>query len=653
MEKVVSSTIVQLTKIYADYPEFSFYFLEKTIIFQDTRIDVSKNLAVMSFIEALRKNDIESLTFYSGVSNEDVKNLYEVMSSAKLKIKEYGDAATMLQSKGTEKIKINAVKFGIQTGATVQVAQERPSTEKTTETTDMTEAINSFKQLIEKTISATEMKPQFDRIITIGDQIPISNQANASDAVARILENLPSDHRIELLRDVELKPFVLKILSSLSDDKLLELIVARSGQSEQVKQILGAINEDKFSKLLPILKDKIPNIYEYLAQMGLLLSERFSSVFSRDDLYSTIRPYYNMLDSQNVKVREEGIKSLATLAGRFIQQNHIEIATEIAQRLSIALEQEPVSEVVSNSLEQIYNLYSVARSQNQVKICDKIVDPFNKILGRPGISLAFKKAIINLMGETKSIAVLPALISFLWETGLYPEVRAAIIKLGKEAVSELLLTLKDAEDYSLRMKILDIIKNIGKESLEILLKNIDAPEWYLRRNILLIIGEIGSSEICPQIETLINDPDDRVKIELVKTFIKLNYEQGLKSLLRDSAIEVRAEALRGLKNTLSNEEINELLPGLKEKGDAFHAELLRIIGEKRIKETFEIVVGYLKNLELRDDQTAQGLKQLALSTLLKLSHPGIKNVLEEFADSHDKFIANLSQSVLKKTAAKS
>uniref|UniRef100_A0A7C6EGS4 HEAT repeat domain-containing protein n=1 Tax=candidate division WOR-3 bacterium TaxID=2052148 RepID=A0A7C6EGS4_UNCW3 len=648
MEKVVSNTLAQISKIFADYPEFSFYFLEKTVIFQDMRFDVSKNLAVLSFIEALKKNEIESLTFSSGVNNEDVKNLYEVMSSSKLKLKEYGGPSEMLEAKGTQKIKINAVKFGIQTGATVQVAQESKGAEVSVETSDLQEEIESFKKLLEKGISAIELRQEFKRLSEKAEGVSALSQMTQSEAVAKILENLPYEHRIELFKELELKPFVLRILSNLSEDNLLELIITKQNDFGEMKKILGVMSDDKFAKLLPILKEKIPNIYEYLAQMGLLLSEKLTSIFSREDLHSTIRPYYNMLDSQNAKVREEGIKSLATLAGRFIQQGHIEIATEITQRLVVALEQESVSEVVSNTLEEIYNLYNTARLSNLTKICDALVEPFNKILSRPGIPLSIKKLMINFMGETMNPAVLPALMTFLWESGLYPEVRAAIIKIGKDAVPELLLTLKEAEDYSFRMKIIDILKNIGKEALDTLLKNIDAPEWYMRRNIVNIIGEIGDKEICPNLEILINDPEDRVRLELVRAFIKLEYEKGLKSLLKDSAIEVRAESLRGLRKLISNEEIGELIPLLKEKGDAFHAELLKIIGERKLIEAFPFIVDYLRNLTLRDDQTAQGLKQVAFSVLIRLSLPETKAVLEEFANSRDKFLADLARSAIKR-----
>ncbi len=648
MEKVVASTLSLLLKLFHDYPEFSFYFLEKTVIFQDMRFDVSKNLAVLSFIEALRKNEIESLTFVVGVNNEDVKNLYEVLSSSKLKIKEYGGPGEMLKVRGTERIKINVVKFGIQAGTVAQVAQETPVSEAPPVSEDITNAIEDFKRLVERGLSALEIKPNLERIVEAGEKIGAERQILHSEAVARILENLPYQHRVELLKDIELKPFVLKILSSLDEEKLLELIVTRREETSEVKKILGAISDSKLAKLLPMLKEKIPDIYEYLAQMGLLLSEKLMVSFSRADLQGVLNPYYNMLESPNARVREEGIKSLTTLAGRFIAQGHIEIVEEIVQRLSLALEREPVFEVINNSIGEIFNFYKAARIANLGKVCDMLVEPFNKIMGRPGIPLLVKRALINFMGETQNPYALPALISFLWESGVYPEVRAAIVKIGKEAVPELLMTLKEAEDHSLRMKIVDVLKNIGKTGLEVLLKNLDAPEWYMRRNIVYLVGEIGAKESASQLEMLVNDPEDRVRLELARTFAKLNYEAGLKMLLQDTAIEVKAEALRALKKTLTNEELIELLPLLKEKGDPFHAEFLKILGERKIEAAFSPVVDYLRNLTFRDDQAAQELKQIALASLFKIGHPETKIILEEFVNSRDKFLASLAQAALKR-----
>ncbi len=41
------------------------------------------------------------------------------------------------------------------------------------------------------------------------------------------------------------------------------------------------------------------------------------------------------------------------------------------------------------------------------------------------------------------------------------------------------------------------------------------------------------------------------------------------------------------------------------------------------------------------------LKQIAISSIIRLSHPETKAILEEFSTSKDKFLAGLAQSALK------
>jgi len=650
MQKVITSTMGQLSKLYIEISEFSMYFLEQTIIFQDLRIDVGKNLAVLALMDALRKNDINSLTFLSGVTPDDVKNLYEVISSGKLRIKEYGDAASMLTAKGTEKIKINEVKFGIQTGTTVQVAKETKGIGEGPSREDFIEAIRNLKELVEKGISLLETKSKFVEAAHMLEEAPSDSASSYRDAVARILEQLPTEHRIELLKDVEFKPFMLKLFSHLGDETLVDLIINKAQDKNQtdVTEIITAVGEDRFSKLLPQLKEQIPDFYEYLAQVGLLLSEKISLVISKDDLRISIRPYFTMLDSQNPHLREEGMRSLTTLAGRFIEQQYLDLAEEIILRITVALEQEGVEEVVLKAVEPLSGLYKICETHHQDKFCKSILEPFNRILGRPGLSTQFKKTGIKFLSETNNPVVLSALFSFLWETGLYTDVRAAIIKFGKEAVTEALLTLKEAEDYSLRMKLVDILKNIGKEAVDILVKNLDAPEWFLRRNIVATLGDIGDKSIIPNLMGLLEDKDDRVRLEIVRAFTKFEYEEGLLKCLNDPSMEVKAEALRGLKKMITAEEIKELLPLFKEKGDALHIELFKLIGERKVSEAADAIVEFLNMLQTRDDPHAQELKELGIITLVKLSVPDLKQILEEFKLSKDRILVNLSTAVLKK-----
>ncbi|MBA7537028.1 hypothetical protein ES705_29294 [subsurface metagenome] len=208
--------------------------------------------------------------------------------------------------------------------------------------------------------------------------------------------------------------------------------------------------------------------------------------------------------------------------------------------------------------------------------------------------------------------------------------------------------LKDAEDYSLRMKLIDIIKNIGEYGIKALVDNLGISEWYLRRNIILILGEIGDKSVIDHMVPLLEDKEDRVRLELVKAFTKLEYEKGLIKALNDPSVEVKAEALRGLRKKISVEIVEKLIPLFKRKGDAIHIELLKIIAEKKVTKAAESIAEFLQSLELRTDSTAQSLKELGVTTLYKLDVDNIKILLKGFTLSKDKMLANLAGAALKR-----
>ncbi len=358
-----------------------------------------------------------------------------------------------------------------------------------------------------------------------------------------------------------------------------------------------------------------------------------------------------MLDSQHVHLREEGARALMTLASRFIVQKDYELANEIVSRICTALKQESVDVIILNLMEDVTGLYHNCKTHDQEKLCSMILDTFNKISGRSGLPIAVKKKIIQFLSETDNRAVLPILFSFLWESGIYPDVRAAIVKFGKAAIEESLSTLKVAEDHALMTRLVDVLKTIGEDSIEILLNNLDASELTLRRNIVAILGDIGEKRVIHHLLDLLDDKDLQVRLELAKTFAKLGSTEGLHQSLKDKSVEVRAQALEGLRKIIAPEDVKELLPLFNDKGDAVHEELLKIISEKEIDEAADSIVGLLKSLEARGDSAAQeDLKEHAVSALLKLSLVKTKSILENFSHSKDKVLANLATNALKRVS---
>lgn len=653
MAKIISSTMNQLNRLMMEYPEFSMYFLEQTVIFQDLRIDVERNFALLALMDALKKIEINSLSFYGGISLEDLKNLYEVISAAKLKIKEYGDAATMLTAKGTTSIKINAVKFGVQGGqATVQVtakpAPEVTAALKTEE--DFIKEIKSLKNLVDQGVSHLAIREKMAQTSEILSQAPPEKIDQHRTEVLSILTPLSGEQQVELFKDLKLNPFLINLITALDNETLIKLIAARAAAADQgdVSSILKAINEKKLTSVLPDLKQIIPNIYEYLAQVGLLLSEKVTSLISKDDLRLSLRSYFAMLDNPNARLREEGLKSLLMLATTFIQQKYLDIAEEVVNRIALAIDQEAVEEVILKALDPLTNLYRTAAEAGLEKMTASLVEPFSRIVSRPGISMQFKKQIIKFLGETGNSTILSTLFSFLWETGLYPDVRAAIIKFGKNAVPEALQTLKEAEDYALRMKLVDIMINIGQPAVDTLLNQLDVSEWFLRRNIIVILGDIGDKNILPRLLPIMEDPDDRVRLEAIRTFGKMDYQEGLHKGLNDVSMEVKAEALKHLRKNLPDDKIQDLLPLLAERGDELHLEIIKILAERKYTAGAEAIHKLLSNIALREDEKAQTLKELAVTTLVKINPPDLAVRLGALAVSKDQVIKNLAAAAMKR-----
>jgi HEAT repeat protein len=227
-------------------------------------------------------------------------------------------------------------------------------------------------------------------------------------------------------------------------------------------------------------------------------------------------------------------------------------------------------------------------------------------------------------------------------------VRTAIQKFGGRAVEEAIEFLRDAEDFSVRMKLVDVLKNIGEESVEVLANNLDAREWYLRRNIVSIIGDIGDRAVIPRLEKVIKDEDPRVRLELVRTYTKLGFKEGLMEALSDVSLEVKGEALRGLRSMVDAEEVIDLLPGLSESGDDVYIELLKTIDEKKVYEAMNWIADLLKRIAWRTDAASNRIKELGINALAKLDGDNAKMILLDLQQSKDKTLANLASTALRR-----
>jgi hypothetical protein len=355
-----------------------------------------------------------------------------------------------------------------------------------------------------------------------------------------------------------------------------------------------------------------------------------------------------MLETPNEHVRAGALKSLVSLTTRLIREKNYDMADGVVMRIALAIEQESADDVIIQLMKDLEGLYAVLAEHEQGEFCERLIEPFGKISGRAGMSLELRKRIVQFLSATGNSSVLPILFSSLWESGVYPDVRASILKFGGRAVEEAIQFLRDAEDFSVRMKLVDILKNIGEESIEVLTNNLDAREWYLRRNIVGIFGDIGDRTVIPRLERILKDEDHRVRFELVRTYAKLDYKEGLMKALNDISLQVKGEALRGLRRLVDAEEVINLLPGLSESGDDVYVELLKTIDEKRVYEAMNWIADLLKRIAWRTDAEGSKIKELGVSALAKLDGDNAKMILLDLQQSKDKTLANLASTALRR-----
>jgi hypothetical protein len=643
-EKAVMATMPVLNRLFAENPEFTLTISRDAVTVQGSTLEIDNNLALSSLVDNLVKINIRSIRFSSAAKQSDMVNLYAVIASVPNVVEKAGGAAAMLQERGTVGIIINA--------AAIAEADNRSVREGTRSHEEIIEAIRNLMEIVRARPAVSDSRAPFMEVLGDIGNVSKGDWRSYSEAMVGIVDLLPLEKRVALLQDVEMKPFVLVLLSCLGNETLVELMTnwERQGKRDQIVRVMGVIGKDKFKEIVPLLKNRQVNVYEYLTNAGinLLIEDDVASTISKEDLKIALQPYYNMLDAHDANNRVQAVKSLIKFTKRLISEKKYEMINGLMLRIASAIEQESDDNVIIRYMGEAEDLYSVLKMHSQQELCDRLIEALGRVMGRGQLSLTLRKEIIRFLSATNDPSVLPTLFSFLWESGLYPDVRSAIISFGGHAANAAIQFLRDAEDFSVRMKLIDILKNIGEPSIKVLAGNLQAREWFLRRNIVRIFGEIGDPKVVPILEPLLRDEDHRVRIELARTYGKLEYKEGLLRSLNDISHEVKGEALRGLKRLIDAEGVIELLPRLSETGDEVYVELLKIIDEKKVLEAINWIADILKRLEWRKDATADEIKKAGVAALAKLDGDNAKMILLDLQKSKDRTLANLAATTLRR-----
>ncbi len=642
VKNAVSKAVSILERIFSTSGEFSVLSSGRAFMVEDTQVGTDDDQRVVSLLEALNEKGVTGMKFTPDIGSSDIVSLYSVLTGAHSQVKKRNDLAEALASRGVRNISL--------------MINETSSNENTSGRSNTHEeiikAIRGLVKIARERAAISEAKMPFTEIMNRIEHVSSADWHPYREAMASVVELLPVEKRVALLQDIEIRPFARTLLSRMGSDTLVELMTnwERQGKKEHIVRVIGVIDSEQLREIVPQLRNRQLKVYEYLILAGIdiLTEDAVSSTLEEHDIEVVLELYDEMVEAQNIELHTSALCSMIVFADRLIREKKYTMGRAVITRISAAIDQEPSDTVIGEVLSDLELLYTVLIEHGQKDSCEILIEPFGRILGRTTMSVATRRRVIQYLSNTRNPSVLHILFSLLWESGLYPDVRAAIIGFGGEAVSEAIELLRDAEDFSVRMKLVDVLKNIGNESIEVLTQNLGAREWYLRRNIVRIFGEIGDSSVIPKLEEVLKDEDHRVRIEVVRTYGKFNYKEGLQKALNDNSLQVKSEALRSLRRMLDAEEVIGLLPELGASGDEVYVELLKIVDEKRIFEAVHWIGEMLNRIEWRKDPPAIEIKRLGINTLAKLGGDDAKMILLHLSSGEDRKLSNLASSFLKR-----
>jgi len=157
--------------------------------------------------------------------------------------------------------------------------------------------------------------------------------------------------------------------------------------------------------------------------------------------------------------------------------------------------------------------------------------------------------LLKTLGNIPEDEALRAIAYILIRETLSGEAQKILLASGRRAVLPLMGILDISEDRVMRMRLLDVLTQIGKEATDLIAKRLEDDRWYVRRNVCLLLARVGDQATMSVLLPCLKDRDPRVRIEAVKGISDLgkqDAEEALIDAMSDKDYQVKEEVVRNL-----------------------------------------------------------------------------------------------------------
>ncbi len=673
----------------------SLVIIEDVIMIEKERFDSRRLPIVKSLVNRFNQLDVKSITFNVNADEEDLKEFFGAMAATPADIADYGDIISLVRARGITNVQINKFRVGVissdDAGVSMNWNQFLDSLTiggaggGALSDEDRIQDLSRFLTGIGLTGGEAE-NIQTNRIVggleklalLIADQFGEQRWDEYAVVFSRMLSALSPSIKKNIVRyKIENKKLAVlfkSLVPTMADEDLIDVITHKAKEKsptleQDTVDLLKNVTGSRLPGILSSLRVNVPELdFEKIAsrlmtEMKTTGGEQVADKFMTKNLENEIRGIFPKLRDSNTKERLKALEELLAYKKRIIDSKNDEILKLFVDRLDTMADAETEIPIFSRIIESLKETYIILKKNMKDDLVQFISRKFGKhMLRKDATLLDRKRIVIKAISEMKDENYITDLISLLWDPGTFAEAREAMISLADLALPLLLSTLRETDDRAVRMKIIDVLINIGQKAIPEIEKMLTYDEWYVRRNGVFLLGEIKATSAVEKLVKLIDDPEPKVTIECFQSLIKIMGSDANVHIIKAIDSESRSVVLAAMR-FLDRDDVKGKLPTIASwlktkhtlpdtKEEEFRRQVIEVIGMHGDDSMVEVLARVLQEGALIKGHLLQPTKISALNALASINTESAIEVINQATHNRDNAVAGKAGEIIRMMSSK-
>ncbi len=688
LKPVIQRIKILLKELPIEQESISVVVIEDVLMMGGDRFESKKLPLVKSLVDKFMRLGVKSITFDINAPEDEIRAFFLAMAATPADLADYGDIVALVRARGILSIKINKYRVGV-VSSDEEVKQldwtnfleSLVLSQQTWTEEDRIKQLGSFLAGI-GVLGNESTEIQSHKVINGLEKLAgmVANQYGEEKwdeyaiIFSRILAVLSPTIKKNIVRykteNKKLAMLFKSLIPTMADEDIIDIIASKAKErspnvEDEIVDILKNITGTRLPDILSSIRVNVPEINfekivaRLMSEMKATKGTDVADKIMEKNLEHQMRSLFPQLRDSSAQNRTDAIDKLMRLSNKIFETKNYELVRLLVDRFDTLSDTEEDMSIFKKILASLKELYVIAQKHQREEIMQFISKKFSRHLVRKEKSLLDKKhMVIRIIAEIKDQNYLPELVSLLWDQGSYVEARDALIAMADYSIPMLIDTLKDAEDKSVRMKIIDILIHMGERVIPEVVKLLDSHDWYVRRNGTYILGELKAQSAIEHLGKMLEDEDERVQLATIESLNKIDGEniyQYIKLGLNSSHRSVVILSMKSLPKEDVKEKLLETATWLKqrrsipdEKEEQFRRSIIEILGEKGDDTILDYLTPILEERPFFKSDLIQTTKISVLHAIAKIGTPKAIDILKSIANQKDPVLASASKELLKK-----